>query len=89
MGFFYTLPIGQFWKQTFGEKERGLLFKSYTILEEWQAYALEPIPSRIPREKPCHPMPTYPRLHPEILLPFKNTVLWETTGDHCMIIQVD
>ena len=49
-------------------------------MEEWQASASEPVPSRTPREElTCHPLPGQPdpRLCPEFL-PIQNTVCWET-----------
>ena len=52
------------------KKERNLLFKSYTILEEWQASASVPIPSRTPREKPRHLLPDQSKAEPRVPSPF-------------------
>ena len=81
-------PLGKFQRQRgLVEKERGHLFKSYIILEEWQASVLESIPFRTSRENPATLCQTNPRLSPEFLLPFKNTILWETSGSHLVVLQ--
>ena len=87
MGFCCPLPIGKLQRQRSGEKKWSLLFKNYVILEEWQASASEPTPSRTPRKKPCHPFQTNPGLCPEFLLPFKIPSFWETTGCSWAVLQ--
>ena len=48
------LSIGKLhWQRGSVENERTLLFKSYTILEEWQASASEPISSKHPEKNPA------------------------------------
>ena len=44
-------PIGNFWRQKFGEKGKRTLIQKLHRLEEWQASAPVPIPPEHPEEK--------------------------------------
>ena len=57
VGFRCPPSIGKLQRQRFGEKERGHLFKNYTILEERQASVSEPFPLKHPKKTPHHLLP--------------------------------
>ena len=61
-------------------KERSLLFKSYTILDEWQFLPQSPSPPEHPEKNHTTLCQISPRLPPELLLPFENTILLSLAG---------
>ena len=71
------MPIGKFWRQRFGEKGKRSFIQKLHNLGSGRFLPQSPSLLEHPEKNPAALCQTSPRLHPEFLLPFKNTVLWE------------
>ena len=58
-------PIGKFWRQRFGDKGKGSLFKSQTIWKNGKFLPQSPSPSEHPEENPATFCRASPRLRLE------------------------
>ena len=79
-GFGCLLPtIGKLWRQRFGEKRRGLLFKGCIIWEGGRLLPQSPSFQKTQRKigKPHHPLPDQSKASLQVPSLIKNTVLQE------------